>query len=483
MVLACACATLLVSAVGRATTNDAVFPLDPTWAASQPVPGLIRLQLDGLPDYGSRVRVLPDGSAIVALGGISPVGYGDGRAGIAKLRANGMLDTTFNPTGAVPGIADQLASGQIVDMEVDHSGRIVIAGIGTVMRLRADGTPDSNFVATCIHPCIPGQGEPPPLAPIGVVYVQSRVYDLAVLGDDSIIVESSNEINQSPYVMRATKLTATGDRDLTFNPGDPRSGELTIDDYGPAKILPQSDGTYILIASSSPPRLHRITANGLLDTSYGTAGTTYPPVANTDETIWQSTTSGPDLVILLARSFPSGPSSLARIHVDGSTDTTFGNGGRIDLTSLGVTLNLGGLFVLADGRILVEVSTQTTSALARLTEDGRLDASFNPHSNTPGWLVIDPGPDQDHGHAISDLTETTNGTLLAVGSRFLHGSGTDPIAEIYRFSAFPGAPQPIDRYPISSPPPAQPPPITTLRSPTINTPANANARAVRLTSP
>ena len=45
-----------------------------------------------------------------------------------------------------------------------------------------------------------------------------------------------------------------------------------------------------------------------------------------------------------------------------------------------------GLFVLADGRIIVVFPDgATTSSLARLTADGHLDASFNPASTTPGW--------------------------------------------------------------------------------------------------
>ena len=478
-VLAFAATVMFVPPVGRASTSVAPFPLDATWAANQPVPGLIRLQLDNLPDYASLVRVLPDGSAIVALGGISPtLGYGDGRQGIAKLRADGTLDPTFNPTGIVPGVVDQLTTTGIIDIDIDHHGRILIAGTYMITRLLADGTADPRFVATCITPCVPGQGEPPPVAPTGMVYVQSRVYDMAVLGDDSIIVESSNEINQPPFVMHVSKLTATGDRDLTFNPADATPGVLTVDDYGPGHILTQANGSYLLAALSSPSRLHRITAGGLFDTTYGTAGTEYPPVAHSDEGIGQAVASGSDIVISLARSFPPGPPTLARLHPDGTTDTTFGNGGRLDLTGLVGSLNISEIFILSDGRIIVEVSDPaTTSALARLTADGHLDASFNRASSTPGWLTVNPAPDPNHGHIIFDLTETINGRLLAVGDRPLHGyPSTDEIAEIYRFNAFPGPPQPIEPYPISSPPP--PLPIAT-----IDAAATVGKPAVRLTPP
>jgi uncharacterized delta-60 repeat protein len=478
-----ACVTLLVAmpTVSRAATSVAPFPLDATWAANQPVPGLFRLQLDNLPDLASLVHVFPDGSAIVALGGIDPsTGFGDNRQGIAKLRPDGTLDPTFNSTGTVPGVADQLTTSGIVDIDVDHHGRILLAGTSMVTRLLADGTPDASFITTCVFPCIPGQGEPVPFSPIGMVFVPNRVYDLVVLADDSILVESSNEINQPPFVMHVTKLTATGDRDLTFNSADPLPGVLTVDDLGPGHLVPQPDGSILLVALTSPPRMHRITAGGLLDTTYGTDGTVFPPIASSDETIWQVEPAAADLLFFVARAFPSGTPSLLRVHPDGTTDTTFGIGGRLDLTRLGATINLGSFFDLADGRIIVVFPDgATTSSLARLTADGHLDASFNPASTTPGWLVVDPDPDPVHGHHVFDLAERTNGTYLAVGDRPLRGfSNQDDVAEIYSFNAFPGAPRPIEPYPLASPPPPPPPPPPATIS-SIGAAANASKPATR----
>jgi uncharacterized delta-60 repeat protein len=478
LVLACVATFIAASPTSRAATSDTVFPLDTTWATNQPVPGLLRLQLSNLPDYATLVRVLPDGSAVVALLGISPsTGYGDGRVGIAKLRADGTLDPAFNPSGSLPGVADQLATTGIVDIDVDHQGRILIAGTNAVTRLLSDGTPDPTFIATCINPCTPG-GEQPPRAPTGMVYVAYRVYDLAVLADDSIIVESSNEINQPPFVMHLTKLTATGDRDLTFNPLGPTPGVLVVDDYGPGHVLSQADGSYLLVAVlSSPPRLHRITAGGLLDTTFGIGGTAYPDVAGSDESLGQPRAYGQDIIVSLPGSPPLRAQSLARIHPDGTADTIFGNGGRLDLTPFGIgpTNGLQGFFVLSDGRIIIEVGGTAAIALARLTTDGHLDASFNPSSGTPGWLPVNPAPDPTHGHAIADLTEAPNGTLLAVGNRYLTGiASSDIIAEIYRFNSFPGAPQPAMPYPMSSPPP---------RIATITTSAAAGKPAVRLSLP
>jgi hypothetical protein len=170
-----------------------------------------------------------------------------------------------------------------------------------------------------------------------------------------------------------------------------------------------------------------------------------------------------------------------RIHPDGSTDTAFGISGRVELAPLGAEwLDL--YWVQADHRIIVEVRHPTSAALARLTADGHLDASFNPSSGTPGWLALNPDPDIAHHHNIYGLAPTGNGTFLAAGDRPLNGyPQTDDLAEIYRFNAFPGTPQPIEPYPIASPPtpPPSPPPLTA----TVGAAATASKPARRLDFP
>ena len=448
-----------------ASSAGSAFPLDPTFAAAQPTPGLLRLQLDGLPALASHVRMMGDGSAIVALGGVSPQGFGDGREAVAKLRPDGTLDTSFNPGGAVPGVRDLPGGstvGSIVDIDVDSHGRIIVADNDRVTRLLGDGTPDPTFVATCINPCVPGTGMDPPQAPTGTVFVTSRVYDAVVLSDDSVVVESSTEFN-TPLVMVVTKLTSTGNRDLTFNAANQTPGVLEINDAAPARVVPQPDGTLILVVLSTRPHLHRVTAGGLLDLSYGGGtGVVLPPVTTAGEQTLDAGTDGPDHIVLeVAPAFPAGPPALVRIGPDGSTDTTFGTAGRVELSDLGAEFSAR-LFVQPDHRIIVEIRQPSHArALARLTADGLLDASFNPASSTPGWLLLDPAPDPDHNHDVIDIAAVAGGKLLAVGDRpFVPPNvPADDLAEIYRFNGFAGVPQPIPHYSMSSPPPIIPTPI------------------------
>ncbi len=446
---------LPIAVAAPASSAGTAFPLDPTFAAAEPVPGLLQLQLAGLGAQASLVRQMADDSVIVVLSGVSSQGFLDNRQAIAKLRPNGTLDASFNPGGPVPGILDVQLS-HIVDIDIDSHGRIIVASTDMVTRVLGNGSLDSTFVATCITPCVPGTGTDPPRAPPGSVYVTSRVYDLTVLADDSIVIESSTEINVPLSVIQILKLTPTGDRDLTFNPANATPGVLLINDYGPAHLLPQADGSFLVVPLSTPSRLRHITADGQFDLSYGGGtGVVFPPGAKPGEATYAAYTDGADRIVLLVGGTVSPVAlSMIRIGPDGRSDTTFGTGGRVELADLGAG-STGPLLVQPDHRIIIQVFADSQpGALARLTADGRLDASFNSGSATPGWLVVDPSPDASHTHPIVDLIQATGGMLLAAGVRQPHPpiATGDVLAEIYRFNGFPGAAQPIPLYPISSPP-------------------------------
>jgi hypothetical protein len=280
-----------------------------------------------------------------------------------------------------------------------------------------------------------------------------RIYDMSVLADDAIVVETTAETFGQPFVMNVNKLTATGDRDLTFNPTGPIPGVLTIDDSGPAWLVPQIDGTFLLMPHTAPARMYRLTAGGTLDLTFGAGtGLVHIADAHSDEQVWGVAPDGPDrLVVQLARGSPAGTASLVRIGRDGVTDPAFGTAGRVELARLGADY-IDPFFVQSDHRIIVEVRRLPHDvALARLTADGLLDGSFNPGSANPGWLLVDPGPDDQHRHEIIGLAEVADGKLLAAGHRlYTLGVSTDVVAEIYRFNGFPGAPRPTALAPMPS---------------------------------
>lgn len=214
-----------------------------------------------------------------------------------------------------------------------------------------------------------------------------------------------------------------------------------------------------------------------MDPTFGIGGVLHPSLVHSDEQIWAVTPDGPDkFVALVASSSPGGPAALLRIGTDGSPDTSFGASGRVELAPLGTGGGL--LLVQPDHRIILEFGRGFTVAMARLTDDGHLDASFNRLSGTPGWLPVEPAPDANHYHGVGSLVSVGSGMLLAVGGRQRNDNAApDNLAEIYRFDGFPAEPQPIAPYPITAPPPF----ASWVTS--VSAAASANAPAVRLPRP
>lgn len=118
--------------------------------------GLVRLNSDGSVDttfnntglqdgYVSSFVVVPQGQIVICGPFTSINGYS--RSGIARLNADGTLDTTFDPGLGVAG-------GQVLSASVQTDGKVVIGGQFTavdntsrngVARLNTNGTLDVNF--------------------------------------------------------------------------------------------------------------------------------------------------------------------------------------------------------------------------------------------------------------------------------------------------------------------------------------------------
>ena len=93
----------------------------------------------------------PDGKVLV--GGYFSGVNGVGRNGVARLNANGSLDATFNP-GSALAIGDPVDAARLTGMAVLTNGQVLLAGnyqsfnlvqLSGLARLNADGTLDSAF--------------------------------------------------------------------------------------------------------------------------------------------------------------------------------------------------------------------------------------------------------------------------------------------------------------------------------------------------
>jgi uncharacterized delta-60 repeat protein len=178
-----------------------------TGGFSQPTRGIARLQPGGAVDPsfspGAAANaavhwalVQPDG--MIVIGGAFSEVAGEVRRGVARLTADGFVDTSF--TG------DALSGGTVFSIARQSDGRLVVVGDFTVggnpvniARLNTDGTLDSSFN--------PGSGAN---ATVYAVALQST--GGIVLGGDFTTINGTNR-------NRIARLTTTGALDLSFDPG------------------------------------------------------------------------------------------------------------------------------------------------------------------------------------------------------------------------------------------------------------------------
>lgn len=112
-----------------------------------------------------------------------------------------------------------------------------------------------------------------------------------------------------------------------------------------------------------------------------------------------------------------GTTQLIRLNADGSFDTTFNHTGVAHVSIGGLEINPGGLHLLEGNKLLVYGGTQPVEGsayalVARYTDDGQLDETFNAESS-PGFIAIgEPLHRARFGALLVDETED----VFAVGN-------------------------------------------------------------------
>jgi uncharacterized delta-60 repeat protein len=184
--------------------------------------------------------------------------------------------------------------------------------------------------------------------------------------------------------------------------------------------------------SAQPTRpLLAITSSLSLSTGQGGLVTTYEGSGGSaPRSAGAAAIQQPDgkLVVAGFREVPSsmtGGTLLARYHLDGRLDPTFGTAGMV-LTNLGVPAFASALLQQPDGKLVIvgsrAVSGATDMLLARYLPDGRLDPGFG-----SGGLVITDVGGRESPRA---LLQQPDGKLVAAGS-FSTSNTTDILLARY----------------------------------------------------
>jgi uncharacterized delta-60 repeat protein/uncharacterized repeat protein (TIGR01451 family) len=363
-----------------------------------------RLNLDGTLDRGfnmgrgadNTVRALalqPDGKVII--GGLFTSYDFSGRAYLARINPNGLLDNTFNSANGGLNINNPVHA-----LTLQPDGKVIIGGSFTevygtsrnsIARMHPNGTVDVTFN--------PGTGAS---GPINAVALQSD--GKVLIGGDFILVNGVSRF-------RVARLNADGSVDTTFNPGAGTDGAvnaIAIADDGRILI----GGNFSSVDGVAASRIARLNSDGSLDASFnaGTGANDYI----------SSIAVQPDGNIVVGGNFTvfNGQvrNRLVRLLSDGALDPSinFGTGANDFIAAIGLQNY--------DGKIVVGGGFTRFDELPRVAI-ARLFGGTNSGAGTFQFSAATYHVSESAG-TVTLTVERTGGTLGAASVDFTTANGT-----------------------------------------------------------
>lgn len=264
------------------------------------------------------------------------------RNGVARLNADGSLDSTFIPEPVV---------NDIYSVIIQNDEKIIIGG-GRLFRLNPNGSLDSTFNIGNTNG------------------VATEIRATAIQNDGKIIVGGDFTNFNGLSINHITRLNSDGSIDTTFHTGVGTNNNIrSIVIQNDGKII--IGGFFITYDGVSCNRIIRLNNNGSIDTTFNTG---IGPNSAVNAIALQSNQK-----INIVGEFSSyngiPRKYIARLNTDGSLDTTLNVG-------TGANSNLFSVQVQSDGKILfggnfTSYNGNVKNKIARLNIDGSLDNTFN----------------------------------------------------------------------------------------------------------
>lgn len=286
------------------------------------------------------------------------------------------LDTSFGSAGQVT--ADQAPAAALA---LQSDGRIVVVGGLGLARFDPDGGADSSF----------GDAG-------GAVSVEfgsssyAAAQSLAIQPDGKIVVAgyTTSDPQGAHYDFALARYTAEGALDPAFHGGT----VLTTDFAGgydtASTVLLQADGKIVVAGGASSGGVlgqtefgvARYTADGALDSAFGTGGTVMTPLAGGSGSATAAVLQPDGKIVVSGPSYRAEGESfgfgLVRYTVDGALDPDFGDAGIVS-ADFGLPLYPAGLALQDDGKLVVAgwaFGSPEAFAVARFDAAGQPDPGF-----------------------------------------------------------------------------------------------------------
>lgn len=347
------------------------------------------------------IQIQADGQIIAAGGGFFGAGFE--RQNLARInQTDGTLDLSFDTgTGPFAGATNSLA--------IQTDGSILVAGAYvsfngvtrfSFARIASSGTLNAAFTP--------------------VIGAPATVNEILVLPDNEMFIGGDFRGVNGTFRDALARINADGTTDTAFNPTGLDTGGFGV----VHAIAVQTDGRVIVAGNFSNAAqgfnfgIVRLNADGSLDNTFN---------ASVNSTI-NAVAVQTDGRILIGGSFTvvnaTNIGYLARLNADGTTDTTFNNGG------IGFDNSVQDLVLLSSGQILVGGDftayngTSGVNYIARINSNGLRDAAFTTSTGTSFDTTVYALAVQTDGRIVAGGNFTIFNGSGRIGLARLNSSGT-----------------------------------------------------------
>ena len=260
--------------------------------------------------------------------------------------------------------------------------------------------------------------------------------------DGKLIVTGSTEVTVGDRDLFATRLNADGGIDTTYGTdGSSVVSFGTAEELAVRAVLLANGGLLLAGTTSSTQTadfaVTRLTANGALDTTFGTQGKVTVDSGAAVDSLTTMIVQSDGRIVLggVAGVIPLRQPFLARLNANGTLDTTFNGQGRVLIPlapPVVVEAGVSRVVQLADGRLMLGGFTLgsltgsppnvTTAATALLEANGTIAQQI---------VALDVTGTPSGNSQIQDLLVEPNGRIVATGT-----SSRGPTAFVTRFTSF-----------------------------------------------
>jgi uncharacterized delta-60 repeat protein len=382
------------------------------------------------------VALQTDGKIVAAGYAHASTGYTYDFA-LARYQANGSLDTSFGTKGKVQTeFSGSGSDDHAYGMAIQGNGKIVAAGTYgpyssptladfALARYTTSGGLDGTF----------GTGGKVTTDYLGPT--PTRGQGMAHQSDGKIVV--AGDVNSSWFSLCRYN-GDNGSLDTGFGSDGEAMVEIGFDiDDSASGVAVQADNKIVVVGTMIPSdgvadfALVRFTADGSLDTTFGTGGKVTTDFSRRIDHAQAVAIQSDGKIVVAGFSYTSAITdfkfALARYKADGSLDTSFGSRGKV-LTSVGSGgAEAYGVAIQSDGKIVVvgraSVSVSLDFALARYMPNGGLDTGFG----SGGTVTTDfaSSNNYDRAFAVAFQDEAIPGDRKIVAAGFtgtFTGTGT-----------------------------------------------------------